>query len=108
MHIYVVIGYRKNNIEALAYQYGKAGLTSLWGLCSFALIWLGMKHKQKVLRIISLALFSVVLLKLFIFDISDISEGGKIFAFILLGVLLLIVSFMYQKLKKIIIDDHKE
>jgi hypothetical protein len=31
--------------------------------------------------------------------------GGKIAAFILLGVLLLTVSFMYQRLKKIIIDD---
>jgi len=108
MHIYVVIGYRKNNTDDLVWQYGKAGLTALWGICSFALMWIGMKYKQKTLRIISLTLFTIVLLKLFIIDISGISEGGKIFAFILLGVLLLVVSFMYQKLKKIIIDDHKK
>jgi uncharacterized membrane protein len=106
--IYVAIGYHKGNTEDLVWQYGKAGLTALWGICSFALMWTGMKNKQKALRIISLTLFSIVLLKLFIFDISGISEGGKIFAFILLGVLLLTVSFMYQKLKKIIIDDRKE
>ena len=106
--LYIIIGYNKNNTAELNWQYGKAGLSALWGICSFALMWLGMKHKQKTLRIISLTIFSIVLLKLFIFDISGISEGGKIFAFILLGVLLLTVSFMYQKLKKIIIDDNKK
>jgi uncharacterized membrane protein len=44
-------------------------------------------------------------MKLFLFDIRNISEGGKIAAFIMLGILLLIISFMYQKLKKMIIDD---
>ncbi len=108
VHIYVMAGYHKDNTALLESQYGKAGLTVIWALSSFALMWLGMQHGQKTLRIISLALFSIVLLKLFVFDISGISEGGKILAFILLGVLLLTVSFMYQKLKKIIIDDKKE
>ena len=40
-----------------------------------------------------------------LYDIRNIPHGGKIAAFILLGVLLLTVSFMYQRLKKIIIDD---
>jgi hypothetical protein len=40
-----------------------------------------------------------------VFDITNIPPGGKILAFILLGVVLLIVSFMYQRLKKLIIDD---
>ncbi len=66
MHIYVIIGYRKENTEDLVWQYGKAGLTALWGICSFALIWIGMKYKEKTLRIISLFLFTIVLLKLFI------------------------------------------
>lgn len=87
-------------------QYLKAGVTIVWALCSFAIMWIGMKHKFKTLRIISLFVFSVALLKLFLYDIRNISEGGKIAAFIMLGVLLLIISFMYQKLKKIIIDDN--
>ena len=40
-----------------------------------------------------------------LYDIRNIPPGGKFAAFILLGVLLLTVSFMYQRLKKIIIDD---
>ncbi|HZE85497.1 MAG TPA: DUF2339 domain-containing protein [Puia sp.] len=85
--------------------YIKTGLPILWGLCSFAFMWLGMRYKFKPLRIISLVLFTITLLKLFIFDISNIPVAGKIAAFFCLGVLLLIVSFMYQRLKKIIIED---
>ncbi len=107
-NLYVYAAFNKNNTSYLVWQFGKAGFTVIWAASSFALMWLGMKHREKTLRIISLTLFLIVLLKLFIFDIAGISEGGKILAFILLGVLLLIVSFMYQKLKKIIFDDHKE
>jgi uncharacterized membrane protein len=83
--------------------YYRAGLPILWGLCSFTFMWLGFRHKFKPLRILSLVLFSITLLKLFIFDISDIPVAGKIAAFFCLGVLLLVVSFMYQRLKKIIV-----
>ncbi|GAA4317317.1 DUF2339 domain-containing protein [Flaviaesturariibacter amylovorans] len=86
-------------------QYGRAGLTILWGCCSFVLMWLGMRHRNKTLRVASLSLFSLALLKLFGFDLRGLSEGARIAAFILLGVLLLTVSFMYQKLKKLLIDD---
>jgi hypothetical protein len=88
--------------------YFKAGLSIVWGLCSFAMMWLGMKHGFKALRIISLTLFTITLVKLFTYDIQNIPPGGKIAAFILLGILLLIVSFMYQRLKKIIIGDSEK
>jgi hypothetical protein len=105
LHLYIIGGYNTYPINILQQQYGKAVLTILWAVCSFALMWLGMKYKNKTLRIASLSLFTLALLKLFFADLRGISEGGKIAAFILLGVLLLTVSFMYQKLKKMIIDD---
>jgi uncharacterized membrane protein len=86
-------------------QNHKIGYPILWGLASFLLIFIGLKWKKKHLRIISLTLFLITLLKLFILDIRGISEGGKIAAFISLGVLLLTVSFMYQRLKKILLAD---
>ena len=97
-----------NSFENIADTYIRTGLPILWGLCSFAFMFVGMRYKYKTLRIISLSLFSLTLLKLFAFDISNISAGGKIAAFFFLGVLLLVVSFMYQRLKKIIIDDEKK
>jgi uncharacterized membrane protein len=104
-HAFVAATYHVGSIPYQEEQYAKAVLTIVWALCSFGLMWLGMRYKNKTLRIISLSLFSLALLKLFFSDIANVSEGGKIIAFILLGVLLLTISFMYQKLKKIIIED---
>jgi hypothetical protein len=96
------------DLQDLSRIYNKTGLPILWGLCSFAFMWLGMRHKFKPLRIISLVLFSITLVKLFLFDIRNIPVAGKIAAFFCLGVLLLVVSFMYQRLKKIIIEDEEK
>jgi len=105
MHAYIYLTSGVQTIGISSQQYSKAGLTIVWAIYSFVVMWLGMKYKYKTLRIVSLVIFSLALVKLFLFDIRNISEGGKIVAFIMLGVLLLIISFMYQKLKKIIIDD---
>jgi uncharacterized membrane protein len=99
------LNYQKNDWLWWENLYYKAGLSILWSICSFIMMWLGMQYKFRPLRIISLSLFTVTLIKLFAYDIRKIPPGGKIAAFILLGVLLLTVSFMYQRLKKIIIDD---
>ena len=99
---------RSNDLDNLARVYNKTGLPILWGLCSFIFMWLGMRYKFKPLRIVSLTLFSLTLLKLFLFDIRNIPVAGKIAAFFCLGVLLLVVSFMYQRLKKIIIEDEEK
>ncbi|WP_246853541.1 DUF2339 domain-containing protein [Rufibacter aurantiacus] len=82
----------------------KIGFPILWGVISFVLMMVGMSRKIKTLRIISLTLFFLTLLKLFLFDVRDMTEGGKIAAFICLGVLLLVISFMYQKLKNLILE----
>ena len=97
----------KTSLEKITRIFVKTCLPILWGICSFVFMWLGMNYKYKPLRIISLGLFLIILVKLFLFDISNIPAAGKIAAFFSLGVLLLIVSFMYQKLKNMIIQDDK-
>lgn len=102
------VWFNYSNAASIEYSenlYGKAGLSIVWGLSSFLIIWLGLTKKYKPLRLIALAFFGITIIKLFAYDIQNIPPAGKIIAFILLGVLLLIVSFMYQRLKKIIIDD---
>lgn len=107
-YLYVSLLAKPLNFNIYNAQYAKAGLTIVWALFSFVIMWLGMKYKYKTLRIISLSIFTIALLKLFLLDISNISEGGKIAAFIMLGILLLVISFMYQRLKKIIIDNEEK
>ncbi len=83
----------------------KGAYPILWGASSFVLMWYGMRTRQRMVRIIALSLFGLTLLKLFLYDIRGVSEGGKVAAFICLGVLLLVVSFMYNKLKDLLKDD---
>ncbi|MBY0535826.1 MAG: DUF2339 domain-containing protein [Chitinophagaceae bacterium] len=82
----------------------KAGLTIVWALVSFVAIYIGLQKKLKTLRIAALVLFGITLVKLFTYDIQNINPAGKIIAFILLGVLLLVVSFMYQRIKKLLTE----
>ncbi|RDC64501.1 DUF2339 domain-containing protein [Adhaeribacter pallidiroseus] len=93
------------NLNNLLQQEHKIGFPILWGLASFGFMLLGMRYKLKTLRLVSLTLFFITLLKLFLFDIRNISAGGRIAAFISLGILLLVVSFLYQKLKNLLLDD---
>lgn len=83
----------------------KIGYPILWGLFSFVFLIIGIKKQWKNLRIIALSLLGITILKLFIYDIKNVSETGKIIAFILLGVLILIISFVYQKIKKLVVDE---
>lgn len=96
------------SLEKIQRIFIKTGMPIVWGLCSFGFMWFGMKYKFRTLRIVSLSLFLLILLKLFLFDIRNIPVAGKIAAFFSLGVLLLVISFMYQRLKKIIIEDESK
>ncbi|MBO9727988.1 MAG: DUF2339 domain-containing protein [Chitinophaga sp.] len=90
------------------YNTHRVGYAILWGAFAFVLIYLGLRWKSKTIRIISISLFGLTLLKLFLFDFAGLGEGGKIAAFISLGVILLIISFMYQRLKKILFADDQQ
>ena len=85
----------------------KSAWPILWGFLAFIFLLAGIKKQSKNLRIGALALLGLTIVKLFIYDIKDVSETGKIVAFILLGVLILVISFVYQKIKKLVIDEEK-
>lgn len=93
-----------NNAVFINKQVLKIGYPIVWGISSFVFMLIGMTYKYRTLRFASLGLFAVILLKLFLFDIRGASEAGKIVAFVLLGALLLVVSFLYQKLKNLLLD----
>jgi uncharacterized membrane protein len=83
----------------------KIGYPILWGIFSFVIMLFGMRKRNRQLRIISLSLFFLAIVKLISLGIYGESEGGKIIAFISSGVILLVVAFMYQKLKKLFVED---
>ncbi|GGI24034.1 DUF2339 domain-containing protein [Pedobacter mendelii] len=85
----------------------KLGLSILWGVYSLFLISIGLGKNKKHLRIGAMALFGITLIKLFFYDIYSLGTIAKTIVFVSLGVLLLIISFLYNKYKHLIIDDVK-
>ena len=85
----------------------KLGLSILWGLYALLLIAIGIWKKKKHLRIGAIILFSLTLIKLFFYDISSLNTISKTIVFVSLGILLLIISFLYNKYKHIISDETK-
>ncbi|MEP5943705.1 MAG: DUF2339 domain-containing protein, partial [Balneola sp.] len=77
----------------------KLGLSILWGACSLALIFYGIIAQKKHLRIGAIFVFFVTLLKLFFYDISHLSTISKTIVFISLGILLLVISYLYNRFK---------
>jgi len=84
----------------------KLGLSILWGVYSLILISLGIWKAKKHLRIGAITLFSVTLIKLFFYDISHLNTISKTIVFVSLGILLLIISFLYNKFKDKITDEN--
>jgi uncharacterized membrane protein len=80
----------------------KLGLSILWGVFSLILIIIGIWNKLKYLRVGAIILFGITLLKLSIYDIRGMDSLSKTIVFISLGILLLIISFLYNKYRKII------
>jgi len=83
----------------------KLGLSILWGSYSLMMIILGIWKHKKYLRIMGIIIFGVTLIKLFIYDVSHLDTIPKTILFISLGILLLIISFLYNKYKHIISDE---
>ncbi|MEL1243268.1 DUF2339 domain-containing protein [Flavobacterium sp. DGU11] len=86
----------------------KTGYPVLWGVIACGLLLIGIRKQLKSIRIAALILLGLTIAKLFIYDIRNVSETGKIIAFILLGILILVISFVYQKVKRLVIEDKPE
>jgi uncharacterized membrane protein len=85
----------------------KLGLSILWGIYALSLIVLGISQNKKHLRIGAIALFALTLAKVFLYDIAQLDTISKTVVFVSLGILLLIISFLYNKYKHLIIDKNE-
>ena len=85
----------------------KLGLSILWGIYALFLIILGIWKKRQFLRICAIVLFTVTLVKLFFYDIDHLNTIAKTIVFVTLGILLLAISFLYNKYKHLINAEHE-
>jgi hypothetical protein len=80
----------------------KLGMSILWGVYALFLVSIGIYFNKKHLRVGAIVLFAFTLVKLFFYDIASLSTIAKTAVFVSLGVLMLIVSFLYNKYKALI------
>lgn len=85
-----------------------AGFSIALAIAGFVQMSLGMRLHQKALRIVSLITLGIVLVKLVLVDLWAMPTIGKIIVFIMLGVILLALSFLYQKLKDVLFRNDDE
>jgi uncharacterized membrane protein len=77
----------------------RLSLSGLWAVYSVVLIIIGFITRHAPSRICAIVLFFITIFKVFIFDLSSLESIYRIISFIGLGIILLLVSFLYTRFK---------
>ncbi len=72
----------------------------LWALFAICFLALGISKTSKAWRYTGLGLFLVVVIKVFLFDLSEMETIYRVIAFMIVGILLLAGSFAYIKAER--------
>jgi uncharacterized membrane protein len=81
----------------IGFNWSGITVTLLWMLTAVVIFIAGVRFKSIPVRLASIALMGATLLKLVALDSLTFSTLQKVIAYLVLGVLLLVVSFYYQK-----------
>ena len=76
----------------------QAGLSVLWTVYAAAALAWGFARRNPAVRYAALALLGLTVLKVFAVDFAAVKTSYRILSFLVLGVVLLLVSLVYQKL----------
>ncbi len=80
------------------------GLSILWGVYALGLIGWGIYKQNKYLRYLAFGIFGVTLIKFFMYDFVGLDTIGKTVVLISLGILLLVIPFLYKKYENAIAE----
>ncbi len=72
-------------------------LSVIWAVYASGMLLVGQIRGLRLLRVMGLGLLSVTVLKVFIWDLSSLDRIYRIISFIMLGAILLVVSYFYQR-----------
>ena len=95
------------DIGGYSNQY-KLGLSIIFAVYALALVITGISKKLKHIRMGGIILFGITLCKVLFYDLSSLSTISKTVVLIVLGVIMLIASFLYNKFKDSIFGNETE
>jgi uncharacterized membrane protein len=80
--------------QQLAHQ---LSLSIAWALYATALIVIGLRRRYAPIRYLAMVLFGITILKVFFFDLAALDQIYRVSSIIVLGVLLLLTSYLYNR-----------
>ena len=83
-------------------------VTFLWLLTAVIIFVWGFRVRSVQARMTAMVLIGLTLGKLLVVDSSQFTAIQKVIAYLVLGVLLLVVSFFYQKFRKQLLHEEEE
>ncbi|GEM_PF-112234 len=101
----VMISGNQTNYFAVLRAVHTFGYPILWGILAMCLMVWGLKTKDILLRKISLVFFAFIIGKFYLYDVWQMTQGGRIISFVVLGLILLLVSFMQQRIRKLVKEE---
>ena len=86
----------------LYFQISGSHLTIAWGVEGIALLAAGFPLRDRVLRLSGIALLMFCILKLFFFDLRHLETLPRILSFMVLGLILVAVSWVYTRFRDVL------
>lgn len=106
-NVVVWISGNYNNYYGILHDIHTFGYPILWGIIAMILMIWGLNGKEALLRKISLVFFGLIIVKFYAYDVWTMSQYGRIISFVLLGVILLLVSFLQEKIRILVKNDNE-
>ncbi|WP_294304508.1 DUF2339 domain-containing protein [uncultured Chryseobacterium sp.] len=91
-----------SEIAPLTKHFSLLYLPIIWAVLASLFLYKGLKSDVAEYNKIGFALIAVMVFKLYAYDVWKMDNVSRIVAFIILGIILLLSSFLFQRLKKII------
>lgn len=102
-HIYLLI--RSENIadmKKLQEYFVLLYLPIIWAILASIFIYKGLKTDAREYAKAGFTLLGITIIKLYLYDVWKMDNVSRIIAFIILGIILLLSSFLFQRLKNIV------
>jgi uncharacterized membrane protein len=80
-------------------QSGQAWLSAFWTVTAIGAVIVGLVRRQAAVRLGGLALLAVAIVKVWTYDLAELDELARVLSFVGLGLLLLVGSFAYARIK---------
>lgn len=90
------------NIIQLQEHFSILYIPIIWAILSCISIFVGLTKNIPQLNKIGFGLLGITILKLYLYDVWQMDNVSRIIAFIILGIILLLSSFMFQKFKNML------